>query len=289
MIENEILVRDSSLLKDETNKYTRIYIEHGEWWLDYLRATDEKIVTSNVLWKILSKKLTFRNKQFRILDIGAGEGSPSLMLLNKLNDNCSTGIDFIEPSPFLRWELKKNLLKKRVPAMNYRIVPKTFQNFESENYYDVILAINSLCGYMEWDLYQLERILKMLNPKGVCVLILQSQNGEYKRIQKSINEGRYLSSMLDAEQLEEMLTIHTISYSLTSFKAKLMIDISRDNILENNGILSLLLREDFSLMKEQNKKKSLDVLYDFIEGEKSNIEIQNKVFIINYEKHIQAK
>ncbi|MCH7826563.1 MAG: class I SAM-dependent methyltransferase [Bacteroidetes bacterium] len=281
MNENEILVRDNLLLEDEINEYTRIYIEHGEWWLDYLRATDEKIATSNVLWKILSKKLTFRNEQFRILDIGAGEGSPTLMLLHKLNDKNSTGIDFIEPSPFLRRELKINLLKKRVPAINYRIIPKTFQDFEGENYYDVILAINSLCGYMEGDLYQLERILKMLKPKGICVLILQSRYGEYKKVQKLINEGKYLSPMLDAEELEEMLTIHTISYSFTSFKARLVIDLSKDCIVKNNGVLSLLLREDFSHMLKQDKKRSLDVLYNYIIAEKYNLEIQNKIFIID--------
>jgi SAM-dependent methyltransferase len=280
MIENQVVVRSRPLLQDETSEYTRIYVEHGEWWLDYLRATDEKIVTAGVLLELLSDRLTPRNEQSRILDIGAGEGSPTLMFLDRLNEKGHLEIDFIEPSPRLRTALKGNLDVREFRGVSYSIVPKIFQGFECGDRYDVIFGINSLCGFIGWDLYHLKRMLHMLKPNGICLIVLQSRKGDYKRIQEYVNRGRYLNPMLDAENLEEMLLAASISHRSRSFKACLLLDVSWDGGGNYDGIISLLLRQDFALMANPEKARALDRIHTYMGSERASLEIQNKVFMV---------
>jgi 2-polyprenyl-3-methyl-5-hydroxy-6-metoxy-1,4-benzoquinol methylase len=280
MIEQAQMITHEIVFNDETKEYTRLYIEHGEWWLDYLRATDEKINTTRVLKGILGERISKSVNSFRIIDVGAGEGTPTLSLLSEMNvDIKNISIDFLEPSPLLRLCLETNKEKQKLERLNSKTIPTVFQLCYRDEQYDLVLAINSLCGFVDHEFTHLQRLLAMKKPKGLCVIIMQSREGQYKKLQESINRGKYSFPMLDAEELAKRLFQMDVNYYDQEFESKVKIDLPRGNNIDDYGVLNLLVKKSFRLLNDYEKESILQLIQQTIDY-RGCISVVNKVFVI---------
>ena|ERR1700722_1115805 len=115
----------------------------------------------DLLPKLLKKHL----KGHTILDIGSGPGGLAVWLRDKGYE-----VTCVEPS---------KRLAESASQKGFKVYPLTFQNFETEEKFDCIVAISSLIHIPKHDLpTQLSKIAKLLNPQGLFFVSFLEGEGE---------------------------------------------------------------------------------------------------------------
>lgn len=142
----------------------------------FLKYTDEKDKSSTVLAELLRKNTP--NKKINFLDIGTGTGEYLEMTLRK--SKLSNEIDFVllEPSGDLVKELK-NKVSNLQNKSRLKIIKKTWESYQSDQKFDLILASHLYHIKRENYHEQLVKMVNYLSNDGVLLFVLRNVDDLY--------------------------------------------------------------------------------------------------------------
>lgn len=191
----------------------------------FLKYSDEKEKSSEVLGKILSKLLV--REKMTLLDIGSGTGEYLRLALSKVRDPKGLSAILLEPSPDLARKLRST--RKLFPrTISMDIVGDAFENFTATTLFDIILA--SHVPLAKDNIARLpgiyHRIFELLKPDGCLVIVLRGKDDVHQfrtRFKtKIIGRDYYSLTIDDAEailrKIAEQLPLRIQKFSV---KAKL--------------------------------------------------------------------
>lgn len=273
----------NNLLIDENDQYLELYVKKGSWWLDYLKATDEKVNTRIIINNLLNSFNILNRSHLNVLDIGSGEGSAILPVTDYISANYlfPYKIDLIEPSPYLYSILNCKFKSNEFNKNSIYVQNCSFQLFNENKKYNLIFAMNSLNGFIsKSNTIHFNRILNLLDEDGVCVFILQSRKGKYKEIQQMLNGYKHKTKMLNAEIFIDILEDNKCNFEKTYFESKLHIDLSLDGIKKNKGLYSLWFRENIDYIKEKKLLSIISKVRKQLSILTGDITIGNYVFVL---------
>lgn len=188
----------------------------------FLRYTDEKEKSAAVLGKILTRLLVKQGMTF--LDVGSGNGEYLRFALCKARGIKKTVFTLLEPSPDLAKQLR--LTAKRFPRNTVvKIVRATFEDFTTDNRFDVVLA--SHVPLAKDNIEKLpevySRMLNFLTPDGCLIVVLRGKDDihEFRTKFKSRLIGRkYRSLTIDDAARMLRRVAKTASLRLSKFIVK---------------------------------------------------------------------
>lgn len=162
----------------------------------FLRYSDEKEKSAAVLGKILTQLLV--KKGMTILDVGSGNGEYLRLALIGIRDMKKTILTLLEPSPDLVKQLRSTA--KHFPRNAVvKVVRSTFENFTTNNWFDVVLASHvPLAKYRIENLPAVYRkMLGFLKPDGRLIIVLRGRDDihEFRTVFKSRLMGRDYQSL----------------------------------------------------------------------------------------------
>lgn len=191
----------------------------------FLKYSDEKEKSSEVLGKILSKLLV--REKMTLLDVGSGTGEYLRLALSKARDPKGVSAILLEPSPDLARKLR-NTRKLFPRTISVDIVGDAFENFTATTLFDIILA--SHVPLAKDNIARLPgiylRIFELLKPDGYLVIVLRGKDDVHQfrtRFKtKIIGRDYYSLTIDDAEailrKIAEQLPLRIQKFSV---KAKL--------------------------------------------------------------------
>lgn len=152
-------------------------------------------------------------RPFRVLDIGAGNGKKTANLLSLLTPR-QVELDSIEPTPE-----QYRLLKKTRQEQGARgaCIPQTFQEAALHQKYDLILALHSLYQFPRNDdgtLAGLERIAKLLSPRGVGVIIHEDLQSGLQTMKDELRSTFGHPESTRTDYITRTLDKHSIPYTV---------------------------------------------------------------------------
>lgn len=160
-----------------TSYYYPIYKENLKW-KQYFKRTN--IGDPNNLVSSYFKSATYVNPaDIKILDLGAGNGSDSLYLLNKGYEIYA--VDFQNESIE---RIKSNMAPEK--NKNIKLINSDFQHLDWNNLpkFDVIIAINSISFIKNEDFYKLwHKISTQLKPNGIIIARLFGDKLDWPNMQ----------------------------------------------------------------------------------------------------------
>lgn len=188
----------------------------------FLRYTDEKDKSTAVLGKVLSRLLVRQGTT--LLDVGSGNGEYLRLAFCRARGIKKTVFTLLEPSLNLVKQLRRTA--KRFPRNDVvKIVRATFEDFMTDNRFDVVLAshvplakdnIEKLPGVYA-------RMLEFLTPDGCLIVVLRGKDDihEFRTKFKSRLIGRKYCSLTidDAAQVFKRVA-KTASLRLSKFITK---------------------------------------------------------------------
>jgi SAM-dependent methyltransferase len=249
----------------EAEEYQRVYCEHPEWWLAYLRSTDEKDHTIRVLWEFLQGLLEER-PSVRILDVGAGTGVVAIALAEKLRQRgqCAA-VDAVEPSPMLRDLLVRNFAAAGLADCLRQCSADRFESVRlPTESYDLVLCIGSIYGISRTAQHPcpLDRMAHLLSPRGILVLVLQTEDSPYKRLQATLLAGRYLQPLLFSAEIDRWLACaHGVTLLLREeFRASLELRVPANPAGTSSldaELLSLIAKAPFGNLNREAQLRTL--------------------------------
>ena len=145
----------------------------------FLKYTDEKQKSSTVLASILNKHI--KGERAKLLDIGTGNGEYLRITLDKAK--LSSEIDFVllEPSKDLITELSKEVKKFSSRNRNsISIVKNTWEDYRTDEKFDVILASHLYHIPREEYYLQLKKMIDYLEKGGVLIFVLRNIDDPYR-------------------------------------------------------------------------------------------------------------
>lgn len=148
------------------HEYSNIF----NWFTD--NSNHEKNIVDN-FEKIISRK----DEKKSFLDIGSGNGN-----ICKSVSHFFENITLLEPN--------KDYINM-YNEINYKsLVSLNFLDYETKLKYDVILCSHVLYHVLDnnWPKF-IEKMYKMLNVNGICIIVHVSNNGEMHELRESINPG----------------------------------------------------------------------------------------------------
>ncbi len=160
------------------------------------RANYGKIITENFFEKYLSKNYSTgdQNLNFRILDIGGGDGSATLVFINSLIEgwkktyctapNARLNIEIINVDPVDYREQYKNTVDchEDMIYVQSKCICEKYQNVTIEDPFDIVLSVHGLYGVFdnltgtnnERSHELLLRMRDNLKQNGLCFILLAS-------------------------------------------------------------------------------------------------------------------
>ncbi|MBU0953250.1 MAG: class I SAM-dependent methyltransferase [Nanoarchaeota archaeon] len=264
----------------EAQFYQMLYKDHWDWWLGYLRSTDETAILAAALAEIIMEYAGGK-ESISILDIGSGEGSFLIALLKELvKDIPEVKIDAIEPTATFY-----NMLRNRISASPYRrhvtAYHTTFEDFPMEKEYDIVLSVNSLFGFnLSQRPSPLEKFKNAITEKGLILVVLPSPEGSYLKIQKELHHDRY--PMLDAETAEPVLDKLLFSMTKQDVRSQVRLGIQKHETDTRAELLSLLLRELFTTAPAERRERLAQLLRKYVsetDGMRT-LSIVDRIFVL---------
>jgi SAM-dependent methyltransferase len=191
----------------------------------FLKYSDEKEKSSEVLGRILSRLLT--REKMTLLDIGSGTGEYLRLALSKARIPQRLSVTLLEPSADLATRLcsARKLFPSNVSA---NIVSDTFEDFTTGVLFDIILASHVPLAKDNVaklpEIYR--RMFKLLKPDGYLVIVLRGKDDIYQfrtRFKTKIIGRDYYSLIIDdaeaiLRKIAEQLPLRIQKFSV---KAKL--------------------------------------------------------------------
>lgn len=171
----------------------------------FLRYTNEKELSANVLAQIL-KKILSPQPQLSILDIGTGNGEYLERALSEANLNISANITLLEPSRDLVTELQRRI--PHFPSQyTCQIIQGTWEQFQSHSKFDCILASHLYHIKREDYFDSFSKMIDYLKPKGRLMYVLRQIDDAYHF--KMSFKPRLFGEQFQAKTLEESLQTFT--------------------------------------------------------------------------------
>lgn len=214
----------------------------------FLRYTDEKEKSAAVLGEILARLLIKQGMAF--LDVGSGNGEYLRLALGGVQNIKKTLFTLLEPSPDLVKRLRSTT--KLFPSNAViKIVRSTFEDFVTDNRFDVVLA--SHVPLAKDDAEKLPevyaRMLEFLTPDGYLVVVLRGRDDihEFRTKFKSrlIDRGYRSLTINDAARVIRKIT-KTASLRLSKFSANATLRLPYpDNMRDVISVAGFLLNKNW--------------------------------------------
>ena len=207
----------SDLLERNSKFYTKDQ-DFDSWFkvaeIDYLQLIE------GFPWEHLFKSISGVPK---LLDVGCGTGKfPSLLTQSKVLKNPCIIYDYLDPSSYSLFALKKSLRPPFFPGFQYQTTLETMPLHQSNRgRYQLIWAIHSLYTLPpDQALPCIDKIRSLLDPKnGIALIYLAARHSFYisfyERYLQIFSHQRELPSFLDAQRITSALRTLGISYEIT--------------------------------------------------------------------------
>lgn len=188
----------------------------------FLRCSDEKEKSAAVLGKILSQVLV--RQDMTLLDVGSGNGEYLRLALCGVLNTKKVACTLLEPSPDLMKQLRRTTKSFPRNAV-VKIVRSTFEDFTTDNRFDVVLA--SHVPLAKDNIKKLpevyERMFDLLAPDGCFIIVLRGKDDvhEFRTKFKPRLMGRKYRSLTTDDAARVLRRIaKTSSLRLSKFVAK---------------------------------------------------------------------
>jgi len=215
----------------------------------FLKYSDEKEKSSEVLGRILSRLLT--REKMTLLDIGSGTGEYLCLALSKARIPQRLSATVLEPSADLATRLcsARNFFPSNVSA---NIVRDTFEDFTTTVLFDIILASHvplakdNIARLSE--IYR--RMFELLKPDGYLVIVLRGKDDVYQfrtRFKtKIVGRDYYSLTIDDAEAILRKITDQLpLRIQKFSVKAKLHLPYP-DDMRDVISVVEFLLNTNWA-------------------------------------------
>jgi len=142
----------------------------------FLRYTDEKARSAAKLAGILQGKL---HDDFKLLDVGAGNGEYLGLALSQLDGANDIGLTLVEPSGDLANQLEARF-KGLASTGDVNAIQSSLEDFATEDSFDVILMSHLFyhLAKSSWT-EQLAKMLSYLKPEGTLLVVLREKDDAY--------------------------------------------------------------------------------------------------------------
>ena len=262
-------------------------IEVKEKYKDYLN-TREGVDNYNKFKKILygtPDSLVIRvadfllpeveKKHLNIIDIGGGDGKRLRLLISILNSKgIKTSTVLVDQSSVFVDDLKESL-KSDKSGYDIRPFCSTFENFVSDEKFDLILLIHSI--YTFKDTSYIRKIKQMLKPDGRVLLIADSADSFLAKL-KEITDSTFGTKRKNITSVIEDLKVNGFNVqstiSLTTYDECL-----KDGYLNDNGrlILSWIALRDYKYLSATIIKDATNL---FIKYSKDGRIHDEEIFVV---------
>jgi len=205
------------LLKRNGKFYTKDQ-DFDSWFkvagIDYLQLIER------FPWEHLFKSFSGIPK---LLDVGCGTGKfPSLLTQSQVFINPCIIYDYLDPSSYSLFALKKSLRPPFFPGFQYQATIETMPLHQSNRgRYQLIWAIHSLYTLStEQATPFIDKIRSLLDPKnGIGLIFLAARHSFYisfyERYLQTVSHPRELPSFLDAQRIASTLRTLGIPHEIT--------------------------------------------------------------------------
>lgn len=237
---------------------------HGETVFEtFLKYTNEKERSAALLGKILKRLL---NKDgVTLLDIGAGNGEYLRLSLNQTKSLKKVKFTLLEPSNDLVKRLRLTI--KSFPLNStVDVVHSTFENFTTDNQFDVILASHIPFAKDKRDKLPpvFKKILGMLSLNGCLILVLRRKDDIHEfrtRFKSQLMRRGYESLTIDdaIEVFEGFAKDRPLNITTFSADSELHLPIT-DNLPDVISIIEFLLNKKWGAFPNNIRELVLDYI-----------------------------
>jgi ubiquinone/menaquinone biosynthesis C-methylase UbiE len=270
------------MIQKEAVEYLKVYREHPEWWLQYLRRTREKEKTAEILTSIILNSVLPREK-INILDVGAGDGTISIRLNRNLADEFSQVLcTLVEPSHGLIRETQKKVAGEGLHG-KFHIINAPWEEVSIPARFHVVFAVNSFYGMnLAITPHPLDRMIQHTSPGGLIILVAQSKEGTYRKVQRKFFKVQDSVPPVNVDLIKEWLTQRNLHWEEKEFVSILdlkELQYSTDIPEILRPLISLILKEPVQKASPERRRQILSILRQyFVEHEgKTGLSIINKV------------
>jgi len=231
----------------------------------FLKYSDEKEKSSEVLGKILSGLLI--REKMTLLDIGSGSGEYLRLALNKVRDLKEVSATFLEPSPDLAKKLHS--ARKLFPrTVSMDIIGDTFENFTTATLFDIILA--SHVPLAKDNIARLPEIylgmFELLKPDGCLVIVLRGKDDVHQfrtRFKTKIVGRDYYSLTIDDAEAVLRKIAGQLSLRIQKFSVKAKLHLPYpDDMRDVISVVEFLLNTNWKDIPAEIR----DSILDYIRG-----------------------
>lgn len=220
----------------------------------YLEGSNESDITRENLKRILEKQLTDYSSDYplRLLDVGSSDGEMSFSLVQWLKEKFvnfrytaveperpaferllerieKAGIDYTETHNLTVEEYLSRVVKNQSGVFDLIIFSQSFYHIPKD----------------EWD-WIIADTIRLLKPKGFCVVILDSHQGQAYELKDVIMQGRAdtleFGDLYSAEDMEKFLSEKSINFSEEEFPIYIFIQDNKQKLSEFTRQLAFLYR-----------------------------------------------
>ncbi|MCK5026134.1 MAG: hypothetical protein KAS15_06065 [Nanoarchaeota archaeon] len=263
------------------------YINNLEYFLQH---SDEDKIDSQYFLKRFSEIYGGCPNSLRWLDVGAGPGTKPIQILKGyhgykglLERFSRVELSVIEPSS--RWQqiLSGNFRRKELERIVYGKYEITWEEFVSQNSYDLITFFHSVYGIK---IESLGKIPDFLQEKGIACVVVESPNSDLHLIKKSIFPYIHHKELVSSsDTIISLLKQEGINYLVDEQETEQRFYVDEILDLGNPGRivpLSFILQtkpEDHNELVPQEVQKKIDNelrKYVKVDGEKSYINVPDR-------------
>ena len=254
-----------------------LYDKHWNWFLTYLRHTDQKANQRQLILNEIAARFAGR-ESLRVLDIGAGDGTLSLELAKLLAGvYTSLSYDALEQSAALF-----RILRNRTGSVSsVNALHANWETFATDKPYDCIICVNALAA-MDPKNEPLKKMMGFLAPGGLLIVIVDSDAGSYTQAKVEFHQKRY--QPLTAERLEPALNQLGRPYETKTISSKLVLAIPGESkgLDAAQDLLSLIVRQPFSQLPEDERERLSRIMKKHVHREDAGayLTVVDKAFVV---------
>lgn len=177
--------------------------ENAAFYDTYLSHTNQKEVTGKYI--ALALKDLPAKREIRVLCIGGGSGEGDLSMINNLGKRLlpRIKIGYVDPSAEM---YKRFINNAKMLGLDGKIDDTHIGKFESAGIKpkpaDVVLVLNSIYFIKGWinggARNPLKKIYSLINPGGVCVMLIRAENSPHTKLKKLAGGGKTTGKELEA-------------------------------------------------------------------------------------------